>query len=219
MIERYLGRNAGSHYSGSGDRNFAWLSGLIETTWYDRSFARQPRPAPKQIRHNDWLGKDGAKDLNQRPGRRADFTAGLPHLDSEPDSVEPDAATLRQKAVGAFAAARPTKSASPQQILQSKPSASRLSRQTLAPSAKKIDIAVDWLRAQLATGEQVAAEVEAKARSVGITPRTYDRARQRLGVASRRIGFGRKAKYLMALPVVHATPNAPTEAGATRRNT
>jgi len=72
-----------------------------------------------------------------------------------------------------------------------------------------------FFNVELAAGEKVAAEVEAKARSVGIAARTYDRARQRLGIMSRRVGFGRKAKYLMALPVVHATPNASTEAGAT----
>jgi hypothetical protein len=216
VIERYLGRNAGSPYSGSGDRNFAWLSGLIETSWYERSFGRQPRPAPKQIRHHDWLDEYGAEELNKRPGRRATFTAGLPNLDSEPDSFEPDGIALRQKAVGAFAAARPTKSASREQIPQPQRSASRLSRQTLAPSPKKIDIAVAWLRTELAAGEQVAAKIEAKARSAGIAPRTYDRARRRLGITSRRIGFGRKAKYLMALPIVHATPSeAETEAGGT----
>ena len=122
---------------------------------------------------------------------------------------------MRRKAVNAFSPARQTKPASSEQIPQPQLTASRLSRQTLAPSPKKIDIAVDWLRAQLATGEQVAAEVEAKARSLGIAPRTYDRARRHLGITSRRIGFGRMAKYMMALPVVHATPRAATEAGAT----
>ncbi len=215
VIERYLRRHGRSCPSGSGDRNFVWLNELIETSWYDRSFARQPRPAPKQIRHNDWLDEYGAEDLNQRPGCRADFTAGLPNHNSEPDTFEPDGIALRQKAVGAFSPTRDTKSASPQQIPQPQPSASRLSRQMQAPSPKKVDTAIAWLCAELATGERVAAEVEAKARSVGIAPRTYDRARRRLGITSRRIGFGRKAKYMMALPVVHATPNAPTEAGAT----
>ena len=70
VIARYLGRNAGSHYSGSGDRNFAWPSGLIETSWYERSFARPPRPAPKQSRRHDWLDEHRAEDLNQRPGHR-----------------------------------------------------------------------------------------------------------------------------------------------------
>jgi hypothetical protein len=216
VIVRYLGRSAGSHYSGSGDRNFAWLSGLIETSWYERSFARQPRSAPKQIRHNDWLDEYGAEELNQRAGRKAAFTAGLPNQNSEPDSFEPDAATLREKAAGACSPTRQTKSASGEQIVQPQPSASRLSRQTQAPSPKKIDMAVDWLRAQLATGEQVAAKIEAKARSVGIAPRTYDRAPRCLGITSRRIGFGRKTKYMMALPVVHATPSAASiKAGAT----
>jgi hypothetical protein len=52
VIERHLTRYAGHFVSGSGDRYFAWLSGLIETSWYDRSFARAPRPAPKHTRHH-----------------------------------------------------------------------------------------------------------------------------------------------------------------------
>jgi len=85
-----------------------------------------------------------------------------------------------------------------------------------APSRKKIDTAVDWLRAELATGERPAAEVEANALCAGIAPRTYDRARKRLGVTSRRVGFGRWAKYMIALPMLDRTPEASsTDAGAT----
>jgi len=211
VIERYLRRHGRSHYSGSGDRNFAWLNSLIQTTWYDRSSARPPRSSPKHTRHHDWLDEHGVEEPNQRPGRAAAFTAG-PHIPvSKHDSCEPGRVGLRQKA----ARARDTRSAFPQQGPQPPRSAPKSSGRTLAPSPKKIDTAAALLRAELASGERPAAEVEAKARSVGITPRTYDRARQRLGVASRRIGFGRKAKYMMALPVVHGTPNAPTEAGVT----
>jgi GH15 family glucan-1,4-alpha-glucosidase len=54
------------------------------------------------------------------------------------------------------------------------------------------------------------------ARYIGIAPRTYDRARKRLGITSRRIGFGRWAKYMIALPVVHGTPSEGANmAGAT----
>jgi len=215
VIERYLRRHGRSCPSGSGDRNFVWLNELIETSWYGRSFATTPRPAPKQIRNQDWLDERG-EELNQKPRRRSAFAAGIPNDDSEPESFEPDGIDFRQKALGAFSPARQTEPASSEQIPQPQRSASRLSRQTLAPSPKKIDIVVDWLRAELATGEQVAAEVEAKARSVGIAPRTYDRARRRLGINSRRVGFGRKAKYMMALPLAHATPSAAsTETGVT----
>jgi hypothetical protein len=72
------------------------------------------------------------------------------------------------------------------------------------------------LRTELAAGEQAAAEVEAKALCAGISPRTYDRARKRLGVTSRRIGFGRWAKYMIALPGLHGTPSEGANmAGAT----
>jgi hypothetical protein len=216
VIGRYLGRNARSHYSGSGDRNFAWLNSLIQTTWYDRSFATPPRPTPKHTRHHDWLDEHGVEDPNQRPGRAAAFTAGPPNSVSKPDGFEPDRITLRQKRAGAISPARDTKSASPQRIPQRQRSASRLSRLTPASGPKKIDIAVAWLRAELASGERAAAEVEANALCAGIARRTYDRARQRLNIASRRIGFGRWAKYVIALPGVHGTPSEGANmAGAT----
>jgi hypothetical protein len=199
VIERYLDRHARSHYSGSGDRNFAWLNSLIQTTWYDRSFARPPRPARNHNRHHDWLGDYAAEDLNQRADYRTPLTARRP----KPDSFEPDRVSLRRKAVGAVSSARDTRSASPQPIPQPQRSAPK----SLAPTPKKIDVAVAWLRAELASGELPAANVEANALCAGIAPRTYDRARQRLGVTSRRIGFGRWAKYMIALPGVHGTPS------------
>jgi hypothetical protein len=61
------------------------------------------------------------------------------------------------------------------------------------------------LLTELANGDHAAAAVEAKAQSTGIAPRTYDRARKRLGITSWRVGFGRRAKYLIALPPAHAT--------------
>jgi hypothetical protein len=205
VIERYLGRHARSHYSGSGDRNFAWLNSLIQTTWYDRSFATPPRQTPKHTRHHDWLEEYDAEEPNQRPGRRAALTARHPNHDSKPDSFEPDRVGLRQKAVGAVSS--PTTSSSPQQNPRPQRSASKLSRHAPPPSQKKIDIAVAWLRTELAAGERAAAEVEASALCAGIAPRTYDRARKRLGVTSRRIGFGRWAKYVIALPAVYVTPS------------
>jgi hypothetical protein len=215
VIERYLTGYGRSCPSGSGDRNFAWLNELIQTTWYERSFARQPRPAPKHIRNHDWLDEHGAEELHQRPGRRAALTAGLHNIDSKPDNFEPDSIALRQKAVGAFSPTRQTKPAA-EQITPADSGGSRPAGEAQAPSPKKIDVAVAWLRAELAAGEQVAFVVEGKAKSVGIAPRTFDRARHRLGITSRRIGFGRKAKYLMALPAVHEMPiTASTEAGTT----
>jgi hypothetical protein len=212
VIERYLRRHGRSHYSGSGDRNFAWLNSLIQTTWYDLSFATPPRPAPKQSRHHDWLDEHGAEEPNQRPGRREAVTAGPPNSVSKPTSCEPGRVGLRQKATRA----RATRSAFPQQGPQPPCSAPKLSGQELAPSPKKIDTAVALLRAELASGERPAAEVEAEALCAGIAPRTYDRARKRLGVTSRRIGFGRWAKYVIALPVVDGTPSeGATMAGAT----
>jgi len=209
VIERYLSRHAGSCYSGSGDWNFAWLNSLIQTTWHERSFAMPPRSAPQRSHHNNWSDNYGSEEPNQKSRRGANLTVA-PKLDSKHDSFEPDHVGLRQKV------AKNTKSASPQQTQRPQRSASGSFGRTLAPSPKKIDIAAAWLRTLLASGERPAAEVEAKALCAGISPRTYDRARKRLGVTSRRIGFGRWAKYMIALPVVHGTPSkGANRAGAT----
>ena len=202
VIECFLSRHAGCCYSGSGDWNFAWLNSLIQTTWYERSFATPPRPTPKHACQHDWFDEHGAETPNLRSGRREAFTAGPSNAVSKAGSCEPGRADLPQKATRA----RDTRSAFPQQGPRPLRSAPKSSGQQ--PSRKKIDIATAWLGAELANGERPAAQVEAQALSVGIAPRTYDRARKRLGVTSRRIGFGRWAKYMIALPpVVDGTPS------------
>jgi hypothetical protein len=212
VIEHFLSRHAGSCYSGSGDWNFAWLNSLIQTSWYERSFATPPRPALKHSRHRDWIDQYRGEEPNQRPGRREAVTAGPPNSVSKPASCEPGRFSLRQKA----ARARDTRSAFLKQGPQPPRSAAKSSSQGLALNPKKIDVAVAWLRTVLTAGERAAAEVEAEALCAGIAPRTYDRARKRLGVTSRRMGFGRCAKYMIALPVVDGTPNATSsETGAT----
>ena len=213
VIERFLSRHAGSCYSGSGDWNFAWLNTLIQTSWYERSFARPPGPAPQQSRRDNWGDNYGFEQPNQRPGRTAAFTVQLPDRDSKLDSFAPAGIALRQKPVGKFSSVKDTKSASPLQIRRPKHRGSSLAP---GPSPKKIDTAVAWLRIELAAGERAAAVVDAKALSAGIAPRTYDRARKRLGIVSRRLGFGRWARYVIALPTVHGTPKVnSTDAGAT----
>jgi hypothetical protein len=214
VIEHFLSRHAGSCYSGSGDWNFAWLNSLIQTSWHERSFARPPGPAPQQRRHDNWSNNYGSEEPNQRRGHRPAFAAAL-KLDSKHDTFEPDRIAVRQKAAGPVSPVGGTRSVSPERI-HPKRSASKSSGPTPAPGANKIEIAVAWLRAVLTAGERAAAEVEAEALCAGIAPRTYDRARQRLGVTSRRIGFGRWAKYMIALPVVDGTPSQGANmAGAT----
>jgi hypothetical protein len=217
VIERYLTGYGRSCPSGSGDRNFAWLNSMIQTTWYERSFAVPPRPTLKDARHHDCFEEYDAEEPNQRPSRRAAFTAGPPNSISKLARFEPGGVGLRQKTAKAFSQARDTRSAFPQQGPQPPRSAPKSPGQELAPSPKKIDVAVAWLRAELASGEQPAARVEANALCAGIAPRTYDRARKRLGVTSRRIGFGRWAKYMIALPpAVDGTPSKGANmAGAT----
>jgi hypothetical protein len=203
VIERYLDRYGRSCPSGSGDRNFAWLNSLIQTSWYERSFATLPHPAPEEISPHDRIRDYGDDEENRQAGHKTPYSARLACLDS-------------RAAVGALSPATPAKSGSVDQIISSRGSRSRSPGKARARGSKKIDTAVAWLGTELANGERMAAVVEAKARSRGIAPRTLDRARQRLGVTSRRVGFGRNAKYIMALPVVDGTPKASsTDAGAT----
>jgi hypothetical protein len=128
VIERYLAGCGRSCPSGSGDRNFAWLNSLIQTTWYDRSFASPPRPASS---HHDWLDEPDAEEPNQRRGRRAAFAAGPPNSVSKADSFEPERVGLRQKAPRA----RDTRPAFPQQGSQPPRSIPKSSDQS---SRKKI---------------------------------------------------------------------------------
>jgi hypothetical protein len=57
VIERYL-CNAGSCYSGSGDRNFAWLNSLIQTSSYERQVPAQgaisKQPKMQRAAHRQW---------------------------------------------------------------------------------------------------------------------------------------------------------------------
>jgi hypothetical protein len=169
-----------------------------------------PRSGPQQSHHDNWSDNHGSEEANQRSRRRADLTAA-PKLGSKHDSCEPGPFSLRQKA----ARVRDTRSAFTQQGPQPPRSAPKFS-QELAPNPKKIDLAVVWLSTELASGERPAAEVEAKALCASISARTYDRARKRLGVTSRRIGFGRWAKYMIALLAVDGTPSeGKNMAGAT----
>jgi hypothetical protein len=213
VIEHFLSRHASSCYSGSGDWNFAWLNSLIQKTWYERSFARPPGPALQQSRHDNWGDSYASEVPNQRSCRGGGLPAA-PKLDSEHDSFEPDRIAVRQKAAGAVSPVGGTRSVSSQKVYP-KRSAPKSSGPTPA-NPKKIDLAVALLRTELAAGERPAVEVEANALCAGIAPRTLDRARKRLGVASRRIGFGRWAKYVIALPVVDGTPSQEANmAGAT----
>jgi hypothetical protein len=216
VIEDFLGRHAGNCYSGSGDWNFAWVNSLIQTTWYDRSFAKLPSSAPQRKRRQDWPEEYSAEGSSRRPGRAAAFNFGPVTVNSKPDSFELDGITPRKKVVRAFSPAKDTKSAVRQQGPKPGRNAIRFSGQTPTSGPKKIDVAVAWLRAELVSGERAAAEVESNALCAGIAPRTYDRARKRLGVTSQRIGFGRWAKYVIALPAVYGTPSeGANKVGAT----
>jgi hypothetical protein len=67
-------------------------------------------------------------------------------------------------------------------------------------SPKPLVKAMDFLREKLRGGEVEAAVVETDASNAGVSARTLDRARAKLGVASRRTGFGRSGKSCLSLP-------------------
>lgn len=65
---------------------------------------------------------------------------------------------------------------------------------------KPIDRAIAFLQSELAHGELPTVFVEQAAKDEGISPRTLDRARTRLGIVSRRSGFGREGRSWLSLP-------------------
>jgi hypothetical protein len=69
-----------------------------------------------------------------------------------------------------------------------------------ATTVKALQKAMDFLREKLGAGEVEATVVETDARDAGIAIRTLDRARTKLGVISRRTGFGRNGKSWLSLP-------------------
>lgn len=190
VTARHLSRYAGHFVSGSGDRYFAWLSGLIEkvgTTARLRDHLRW--------RRNRAATLIGSTSATPRSGTNA---ADQPYPLVSPTAMRN--ATASSQTASPFDRRTWARLAGPrQEIHQLKRSAK--SSSPLSPSVTKIDTAVAWRRTELAAGQRAAAEVEAQARC-SIASRTYDRARKRLGITSRHIGFGRWAKYMIALPVV-----------------
>ncbi len=72
--------------------------------------------------------------------------------------------------------------------------------------AVRRDDAQELLIDELSDGPRPASEVKAAAAEVGIAERTLDRARHRVGVVSRKAGFGKGAAYLWELPDPPCSP-------------
>jgi hypothetical protein len=77
--------------------------------------------------------------------------------------------------------------------------------------AEASEEADEFLRDELAEGERPSAEVERHARALGISPRTLVRARKRLGIRSRKKGFGKE--WLISLPESKAAADATEVSG------
>ena len=71
-----------------------------------------------------------------------------------------------------------------------------------------LDEAADFLRQELRDGEVGADEMKERAEEAGIAARTVKRARAKLGVITRRKGFGEGGKYFLSLPDHHGEPNS-----------
>jgi hypothetical protein len=71
--------------------------------------------------------------------------------------------------------------------------------------AGKLAEAMSFLRDEL-RGEVAAAEIETRARKAGIAIKTLKRARAKLGIVSRRDGFGAAGKFYLSLPGDHSGP-------------
>lgn len=85
-----------------------------------------------------------------------------------------------------------------------------------AEDRSALDEAVEWLRGELGDGERPAGEVQSAARSAGVAVKTLRRARERVGVVTRREGFGARGGWLWSLPEIAPPidaqpPGAPME--------
>jgi hypothetical protein len=68
------------------------------------------------------------------------------------------------------------------------------------PAQSAQGYAAAFLRRELADGELPTSELNKRARAARIADRTLDRARKKLGVVSRRTGFGRTGQHWVSLP-------------------
>jgi hypothetical protein len=80
-------------------------------------------------------------------------------------------------------------------------SAEHLLRKNPPERGAAVREAIEFLEETLADGPRPTAEVEAEARGCGITDKTFERARKKRGVKSRRVGgVGDKGKWVLDLP-------------------
>jgi hypothetical protein len=89
--------------------------------------------------------------------------------------------------------------------------ASLLSQPAVEPEPSAVEEAMAFLRDALREGERLAEEVKQEGRVLDISPPTLKRARERLGVKSRREGFGRSGRWLWQLPSEAESPDAGTD--------
>jgi hypothetical protein len=177
VIEDYLSRHGRSCSSGSGDRNFAWLNSLIQTSWYEQQVSPpQARATPsmkQRMADRDWVDRQPSSDHEVDPRRT-------------PIGQEAPVAS-RSDVLGR----RTADQAAPHSVKS-------FDQKRTQP--KRIDHAIAFLRRELAEGEVAATLLEEEAKARGVSPRTLDRARARLNVRSRRTGFAKSGKSWLSLP-------------------
>jgi hypothetical protein len=194
QIGDHLARNSGRYRNGSGDWGLGWVDADIRQSWHRLN--RPPRAMPART---DRLYKRSVAGVVEDDGDEwfVDPTdVGAPTTARPVDLKPIDKAGLGGKPRDVPSHLRERR-ISPR---------STSGRSGTAPKPaqpirlKQIDRAEVFLLRELADGEVDALTVEGDARAEGISIRTLDRTRTRLGIASRRTGFGKGGRSWLSLP-------------------
>jgi hypothetical protein len=157
---------------------FGWVDELVRKTWRGKHVSlaqtKPARPTTQRMADREWVNLQSRADHEARPRRSP---------------------TGREAPTGNRSAA-PGCGRADQAPPQSAGSIGQVRR-----GVKRINQAVAFLLRELANGEVVAACLEEKAKAIGISLRTLDRARAQLNVTCRRTGFAKTGKSWLSLPI------------------
>ena len=198
QIGSHLAKNSGQYRNGSGDWGLSWLDAEIRESWHRLN--RPPRKLPERTdrlykRVGAYVGVDETDERFVDPMEGVLRMAGS----TTPETIDKAKHELEEPC--------DVPNRHPNQVRAAPTAAPRLPHATPSHAArlKPIDRALAFLLEELSHGEVAAVDVEANARDEGISARTLDRARTRLGIVSRRSGFGREGRSWLSLP---STPRA-----------
>jgi hypothetical protein len=185
VIDRHLTDHRRRYYSGSGDALFSWVDEVVRKTWREQHFsppwARVTRPTIERMADHERADRQ-QRGEHELDARRSPADEGTP-------------AGNRSDAPGCGRADQPPPR-----------SAKSIGKKRGGP--KRIDLAIAFLRRELADGEVAATFLEDRAKAIGISTRTLDRARAQLNVRCRRTGFAKSGKSWLSLPTTPKTARA-----------